>query len=312
MKRTTIVLLAGALAAGFYLGTPDSAGATPAAPAPICADWQARGATGSYPDVTFGGKPAGTEISASTAKLTKPASGVAPGVEFASFDLGVGPLAQEAIVHVQYATSGGASTSAGAIRMFAYYVKDADTLNDAPDHVDVAQAESGNLLFTVPAGKKIGTLGLVFDASNNTQGAVTFSSMTVGNRPVSFTACPQPSSSSTTSPTPTAPTTGPSVPASPSVTASASATDKEWTCAMFDTKAEAQAAFEQDREGLAELDADGDGYACEYRPDTDGTAGGLPVTGPSIGFVVMAALAGIAAGLSLLVLVRRRRMTFTP
>lgn len=326
MKRT--IIWAAALAAGFYFGVPTAAGATEQ-PEPVCATWTARGATGVYPAIVFGGKPVGTEISASTAKLTKP-EGVSPGVEFASFDLGIGTLAQEAIVRVEYATSDGASTSAGAVRMFAYYDKDADTLNDAPDHVATAQAESGNLLFTVPDGKKIGTLGLVFDASNNTTGVVTFSNLTIGDRPVSFTPCPAPTTppttvpttvpttAPTTSPATTAPTTAPTtVPptdgpttappttAVPTVTATA-----EWTCAMFETQQDAQDAFEKDPVGLAELDADGDGYACEFKPDTAG--GGLPLTGPSILLTAGLGVALVGTAGLVLYLVRRRKVSFTP
>jgi hypothetical protein len=302
MKRILgpLAVLVLAFLGAIVLGAPAQATPGNDEPETICSTWKARGATGAYPDIDFGGKPDGTEISTSTAKLTKP-EGVSPGVEFATFDLGVGPLDQEAHVRVEYATSGGASTSAGAVRMFAYEDKSADTLNDAPDWVKAAETEEGNLLFTVPAGKKIGTLGLVFDASNNTTGAVTFKNLTIGEQPVSFTACPDPEPTTTKpdpEPTTTKPDPGSSSPAAV-------------TCSSFDTKADAQEAYLKDPEGLAHLDSDGDGRACEWTPADGSGGGGLPVTGPSIGIVVMAAVIIIGTGAVLTVMVRRRKVNFT-
>jgi LPXTG-motif cell wall-anchored protein len=174
---------------------------------PVCGTWKARGATGAYPNITFGGKPAGTEISATTAKLTKPADGIDPGVEFAAADLDV-VLDKATKVSVNFELSGGASAAAGAIRMFGYTTKGANTITDGPDFKDEASGNSGTLKFTVPAGK-LGTLGLVYDASNNSQGAVTFNNLTIGDRLVKFTPCTPPTTTPTTRPTTTAPTTTP-------------------------------------------------------------------------------------------------------
>lgn len=332
MKRKTLLasLAAGVLVA-LGLGGPVYATPDTDEPEPVCATWQARGATGTYPDVTFGGKPAGTEISKSTAKLTKP-EGVDPGVEFASKDLGVGPLEQEAHVRVEYATSGGASTAAGAIRMFGYEDKNADTLNDAPDFKAVAESESGVLLFTAPAGKKLGTLGLVFDASNNTQGAVTFSGMTIGERPVSFTACP--SVPETTKPT----TTSPAAPKDCEAYVYTGTTrnlcadfpgnaDRSCTDVKYQVTLKNNNRDPWDLDGLSGGTRGVIGLGCESNPRKPGGSssssssapvgggaaddGGLPVTGPSIGVVAFGAAILIGTGILLTALVRRRKVKFT-
>lgn len=333
MNRKTLLasLAAGALVA-LALGGPVYATPDTDETKPVCATWQARGATGAYPDVTFGGKPAGTEISKSTVKLTKPAEGVQPGVEFASKDLGVGPLEQEAHVRIEYATSGGASTAAGAIRMFGYEDKNADTLNDAPDFKAVAESESGVLLFTVPAGKKIGTLGLVFDASNNTQGAVTFSDMTVGQRPVSFTACQTvPETTKPTTTSPAAPRaceayvytgTNRNLCADFPGDADRSCTDVKY---QVDLKNDDRDPWDLD--GLSGGNRGVIGLGCESNPRKPGASssssspvatgvntandGGLPVTGPSIGVVALGAAILIGTGVLLTALVRRRKVNFT-
>jgi hypothetical protein len=185
--------------------TVDVAKATPAEPEPVCATWQLRGATGPYPDVDFGDAPADAEVvSSSKVVLVKPTEGVQPGVEFAAFDLDV-ELEAATAVSVDYVLSDGASTAAGAVRMFGYVEQGADSVLTAPDWKDVAEADSGTLTFEVPAGK-IGTLGLVYDDSNHAAGKVTFTNLAIGNRAVSFTECPEPTPSpSVTTPAATTP-----------------------------------------------------------------------------------------------------------
>lgn len=202
--------------------TVDVAKATPAEHEPVCATWKLRGATGQYPDITFGGAPAGAEVvSSSKVVLVKPTEGTMPGVEFAAYDLDV-ELDSATAVSVSYELSDGASTAAGAVRMFGYAEQDADTLNDAPDWSDVAEADEGSLTFEVPAGT-IGTLGLVYDASNNSAGKATFTGLKIGDRAVSFTECEEPTPSpSVTTPAATTPAaTTPPATAPPTVEPSA-------------------------------------------------------------------------------------------
>ena len=215
-----LAALIGALIALVSLTTPAHAteqGET------VCGTWQLRGATGQYPAITFGGAPAGASVeSASSVKLVKPTEGVMPGVEFAAYDLDVS-VVNETTVSVGYQLGDGAASSAGAIRLFGYSEQDADTINDAPDYGPaIAGGESGTLVFTLPAGSDLGTLGLVYDASNSAAGYVRFTELEVGNRPVSFTTCPTPEPTATATPGPTAtatPTAGPT--AQPSSSASA-------------------------------------------------------------------------------------------
>lgn len=233
-RKIKLSLVALAVIGGFVSLTALAAGATTrtgTGTGPVCATWQMRGATGAYPAVVFGGAPAGSSVSKGTAKLVKPAEGTDPGVEFATRDIRVTAY-HEVLVGADYLLGDGASSSAGAVRMFGYQAKNADTLNASPDWTATASQESGHLVFTIPAGKKLGTLGFAYDASNNTKGSVTISKLTIGEREVPFTRCgPGPirttSAPASTSPSPSHPgpirtTTSPS--ASASTTASPSTT----------------------------------------------------------------------------------------
>lgn len=185
----------------------------------VCATWKIQGATGTYPDIEFGDAPEGSSvINAHKVELTKPQTGDMPGVEFAAKD--VDYLAEaEVQVTVEYELTDGATPAAGAVRLFGYADQDANTVNDGPDWQDEADSTSGALSFTVPAEGKIGTLGLVYDASNDSDGLVTFRNLKVGDRLVSFTTCPEPTTEPTTEPTgePTeGPTANPTKPAGPS------------------------------------------------------------------------------------------------
>ncbi len=178
-------------------------------PGKHCPTWNARGATGTYPDITFGKRPLGTIITPSSARLTKPMVGTAPGVEFAARDMKVFAFGRPATVTVNYRLQAGASASAGAVRMFGYAAQDADTIHSGPTYGPaIASGTSGVLSLTVPAGKKLGTLGLVYDASNDARGAVVFSELKINGRLVSFGWCPKPEPSGSASPSPSSSPSG--------------------------------------------------------------------------------------------------------
>lgn len=190
----TIAVAGAAIVAGLGIAaTPAVAtGDKHTTPQVICAAWNMRGATGVYPAVSFGGPPPGSFVGKHTATLVKPTVGEQPGVEFASKALGVKAFPVPREVTVNYAVSADAKTTAGAVRMFGYKAANADTLNDGPDFKDIATANSGVLKFTLPAGATLGTLGLVYDASNDGKGAVTFTNLKVGKALVQFTRCVKP------------------------------------------------------------------------------------------------------------------------
>jgi LPXTG-motif cell wall-anchored protein len=214
MKTRLAAALAGlglALAAGLVaLAAP--AAATETQNEPVCATWTMRGATGKYPAVVWGGAPDGSSVTKTSAKLVKPEAAegeeplVDPGVEFVTKGLMIqAPEGDEIHVKVKYELADGASVSAGAVRMFGYAAQNADTLT-AVDYGNsggaVATNETGgNLVFQIPAGKELGTLAVVYDASNSAKGSVTFSDMEIDGRPVWFTACPEPEPTVTATPT---------------------------------------------------------------------------------------------------------------
>lgn len=292
MNPRLVATLTGAVGftvAGVALAVTPAAHATgkiPGDPPPVCSTWKARGATGAYPNVVFGGKPFGTDISASGAKLTKPLQGVDPGVEFASYDINTGPLggtgpsATSTVVKVKFTTMDGASTSSGAVRMFAYYATNANTLTTVPDHYELASGSAGQISFAVPAGKSIGTLGLVYDASNSSKGAILFKDLMIGEKKVRFTRCSVPTPTSTVTSAPVTPPTDKPITASPSVSPTVSASASS---------------------------------SAPVVPPTTPPAGAepsLPVTGPGIGVIIGAGVAVIGTGLGLMFLVRRRKVSF--
>ncbi|HEU4752336.1 MAG TPA: LPXTG cell wall anchor domain-containing protein [Armatimonadota bacterium] len=237
---------------------------------PVCATWKMRGVTGAYPDLEFGGAPEGSSVSAGSATLVK-AEGEdseQPGVEFAARNLTVqAPEGDELIVSVDYATGDGASTAAGAIRLFGYEDQDANTVTDAPDYGPaVASAEEGRLVLIIPAGKKLGTLGMAYDASNTTRGTVTFSEMAIGDREVRFTTCPEPSATAS-------PSTEPSATASPSTEPST-------------------------------------GPSATVSTSPVAGAPSLPVTGAGITTLAVVGTLVLAGGVGLVLMARRRRVTF--
>jgi hypothetical protein len=200
-RTLAVVLLAAALSVLAVLAAP-RAEATPAEPEPVCATWGLRSIVQEWGEAAEGSKV----VNAGKVVVTKPEGG---GTEFAAFDLDVSAEA-ETLVSVHYKLSDGAATSAGAVRLFGYADQEANTLTDVPDWKDVAGAEQGNLVLTLPAGSKLGTLGVVYDASNSAGGKVTFTKMTIGDRPVSFTECVEPTPSpSVTTPAPSSSVTTP-------------------------------------------------------------------------------------------------------
>jgi hypothetical protein len=205
MRARSLILAAAVALAASFAPAAEALAAEPADEAPVCASWKAEGATGAYPAVTFGGKPDGTVITKNSAKLMKPATGVQPGVQFAAKDVDLKAPEGGTTVAVTYKLTDGAKSDAGAVRLFGYDSPGASTLTDAPSWQDTATGDSGQLVLNVPAGKTIAILGLVYDASNDSAGAVTFTDMTIGKRAVSFTTCPkpEPSETATASPSPT-------------------------------------------------------------------------------------------------------------
>lgn len=239
---------------------------------------------------------AGGIVDADTVELTKPAGDVGTSIE--TTDLGLAVAAGDTI-SVSYELLDGATTDAGAVRLFYYDAAGADTLTVAPTGFAAADG-SGTLSLSVAANGTIGTLGLVYDASNTSAGTVRFSGLQVAGTPILFVAPADPP-----------PTTEP--PVDPPA---------DLDCADFASQADAQAALEEDPSDPHGLDADGDGIACETLPDggsedggdppgNPGTGGSLPQTGsPALlftgGGIALLALGGGAAWFA-----RRRRPSFT-
>jgi LPXTG-motif cell wall-anchored protein len=215
-KRTFALggaLLAGLLAVG-ALAPAASATEEQEEPETVCGTFQLRGATGKYPEVTFGPAPAGSSVvDASTVVLKKPTEGEDPGVEFAAFDLDVDV---DTSISVEYALADGATPDAAAVRLFYFTAAGADTVLGSPagvDHTEAGDPATGTL--TILTSGHVGTLGMVYDASNASAGTVTFTNLKIDGNPVSF----EPEVCATPSPSASA-TAGPS--ASPSVGASRS------------------------------------------------------------------------------------------
>jgi len=279
MNRIRATLYALGLALAGALAVPAVASATEE-PAPVCGTWEIRGATGTYPEIEFGPAPEGSEVvDADTVKLTKAPNG---GVEFAAFGLGL-ELEAETTVSVDYALSADASAALGAVRMFGYTSATPNTVEDAPTWSDTAESAEGTLTFTVPAGATIGTLGLVYDASNPATGSVTFSGMTVGDRPVSFTECETPDPDGSQTPDP----------------------DGSQTPDPDGSQTPAPGGSETPAPDGSQTPAPG----TSTTPPA--AAPSLPVTGPG-GFILLgSAVALIGAGLGMYLVARRRKVTFT-
>lgn len=139
-------------------------------------------------DTTSSGEQTASTVStvaADTVTLVRDGRDTATaGTSAETSNLGADVAAGE-VITVDYALTDGADFASGAVRLFIYYTPDADTWNVAPDQVATADASSGTLSITATGGT-IGTAGVVYDTSNPSNGAATFSRLTVAGKPVSF------------------------------------------------------------------------------------------------------------------------------
>lgn len=209
MKKA-LAVLAGLIAAGFAaLAAPSpSAATTPT----LCPDWTLRSIVNDW------GSPAegSTVVDAHTVVLTKPVGG---GTEFAAKNLNM-TFDSPVSVEVEYELADGADHAAGAVRLFYYEANNPNTLTDAP--TEFIPATSGNGTLTIAGVDKLGTVGVVYDASNTAGGKVTFKNLKVGGTKLAFKdVCPQATPSATATPTPTVTVSATAI---PSTTASVSAT----------------------------------------------------------------------------------------
>jgi LPXTG-motif cell wall-anchored protein len=333
-----LAAMVGLMAAGL-VAVAAPAAATETQPEPVCeATWKMRGWDGT----AWTGKPSGAWITRTKVKLVKPQAAnenVQPGVEFAAFDLDIqAPAETEILVGVKYELGNGATVTSGAVRLFGYKAQNADTESVAPDYGPaVATSETGStLVLTIPAGEKLGTLGLVYDGSNSSKGWVKFRQMTIGQRPVWFTACPEPeptaSATPTAAPTQTAtPTTGPTQTATPKpqdCQAYLYTGTQENLCKDFPgdqgsvtcADVEYRVTLVNKSDDPWGLDGSGGnigtvGVGCESNPlKPTGSAApvpaGLPVTGSTPWMFALAGLCALGAGGLLYWLSRRRSVQF--
>ena len=214
MKKIGIGLLAlaAAILVALATGSPGAFAATEE-PEPVCGTWQASIFVGAAGPASA---PSAVEVNAAgtTATLKRPAADT--GVEYLRKGLDLeGPLTISVAVDASESEA-----ASGAVRIFGYASKTPNTMTDAPDYgapkpedAGAVATGPGTLTLTLGSGEKLGTLGFTWDSSNPNYGEVTFGPATVGDRPVSFKACPEPeqtaSPSPTAAPTTNAPTTGP-------------------------------------------------------------------------------------------------------
>lgn len=185
-------------------------------------DWE-----GPYPDVE--NYPAElSEASCDEVVLAKPDTPAEPviyaptgngdiGTSYETTDLALAVEAGD-VISVEYELSHVDNALAGAVRMFAYDSVGADTLNVAPTFgpaIAPTSGTTGTLVLPFAADDTIGTFGLTYDASNDTEGTVTWTNLqlehTDGEQkiytPISF--CPKPVEPTTTTVTVTTTTTAP-------------------------------------------------------------------------------------------------------
>lgn len=287
-KRFAFAVTAGMVAAGLGLTLPGVAAATDGKKdlrryEAVCPTWTMRSGSmvdpeGQAPEAwQWGPAAAGSLVlSSSTVKLTKP-DGKLGGTEFVAKGLN---YIVDGDLTVDYQLLDGASSSAGAVRLFYYESSNPDTFNDAPTKFVAADSSSGTLSITVDG--KIGAIGLVYDGSNDADGYVKFSNMKAGSKTfVKFNGakCPEPTPSASTPTTPatTEPTSAP--PSSPG------------------TKVPPPTSTDD----------------APPPPDSGVSAGGpsLPVTGPALPIIAGLGVLIVAAGVALAVVARRRRTRFT-
>jgi hypothetical protein len=204
--KKALAVLAGLAAAGFVaLAAPSpSAATTPTE----CPTWTLQSIVNEW------GSPAegSTVVDSHTVVLTKPVGG---GTEFAAKNLNM-TFDSPVSIEVEYELSDGADHAAGAVRLFYYEANSPNTLTDVP--TEFIPATSGNGTLTIAGVDKIGTVGLVYDASNAAGGKVTFKNMKIGNTKIAFKdVCIEATPSATVTATPTVTA---SATATPSATAS--------------------------------------------------------------------------------------------
>jgi len=174
--------------------------------------WEVRDVTcDPYPVCEWDPADESTIIDEFTVVLEKPSGNIGTSIETTDLNLTV-DVDTEMIV--QYSLSAGASFDAGAIRMFYYDSPDQNTILDVPTDSVAAGGPEGSLIINVPAYTTIGTMGLTYDASNNSAGNVTFANLYVGDVAILFL---EPAAPPTTAP----PTPDPTTPAAPSPSDSA-------------------------------------------------------------------------------------------
>lgn len=171
----------------------------------LCPDWTLRSVEKVGDLWVWGDPAAGSKVvTANKVVLTKPATALA-GTEFKTDALDI-DLSAATTISVDYQLSTEASAASGAVRLFYYHATNADTMNDAPDGFVAAAAGDGGTL-TLSATGKVGTVGLVYDGSNDAGGSVTFTGLKVGSIAVKFAAhdkCEQPAPTPTATAVPTA------------------------------------------------------------------------------------------------------------
>lgn len=204
--RKALYLLAGLLVAGATIcSSPFNANAA-TTPEPVCPTWTLWSIVTEWVDAAEGSEV----VDEDTVILVKPEGG---GTEFATRNLDL-TFDEPVDIEVFYELSDGASYEAGAVRLFYYEEQDADTLEDAPKAYAVAQSGTGKL--TIGGVTKVGTVGVVYDASNAAGGKVTFNSLKIGDTEIKFkdvcveaTPSPTVSASASATATPSATVTTP-------------------------------------------------------------------------------------------------------
>lgn len=194
MKRALATLGVTAVAGLSVLAMASPAEAT--TEKPKCPTWTLRSIT-SGPGWNDNPADGSGVVDTNSVKITKPEGG---GTEFSTKDTGIDLNSNKANITVKYELKDGASFAAGAVRLFYYHDKNANTLTAAPTDYVAAEANSGTLTLSDVTGY-IGTVGLVYDASNSAGGNVVFSDLKVGATPLAFEdVCAEPTSPPTTTP----------------------------------------------------------------------------------------------------------------
>lgn len=209
MLKQLLAGVTGLAAAGVVaLATTGAASATTPTTPVECPTWTLRSVVNDWGPAADGS----AVVDANTVVLTKPVGG---GTEFAAMNLNM-TFDSPVTIEVDYQLSDGADHAAGAVRLFYYEANNPNTLTDAPTaHIP---ATSGTGTLTIAGVDKLGTVGLVYDASNAAGGKVTFENLKVSGKLLAFKdVCVEASASATA-------TASPTVTATASATASPSAT----------------------------------------------------------------------------------------